>query len=225
MSSPSQSDSNDLNTTLQQILQTHNQFILNQQNFQNNLSTINTKLHHLRSRLGPPGFQPPQNEIFHAPTTTIKLDIPRFDDTDPMGWIFKINQFFDFHLTPEDQRLRIAAFYMESEALTWFQWMFSNGQIISWPEFLHALESRFALSMYEDPKGALFKLCQTSTVKDYQTQFESLANRISGLPPQFYLSCFISGLKPEIRHEVHVLQPLTLTQNMVSLSPYCRILV
>jgi hypothetical protein len=166
MSSPSHSDSNDFSTTLQQILQTQNQFIQNQQNFQNNLSTINTELHQLRNRLGPPGFQPQPNEIFHAPTTTIKMDIPRFDGTDPMGWIFKINQFFYFHLTPEDQRLRIAEFYMEGEALTWFQWMFSNGQIITRPGFLHTLESCFAPSMYEDPKGALFKLCQTTTVKD-----------------------------------------------------------
>jgi hypothetical protein len=78
--------------------------------------------------------------------------------------------------------------------------------------FLQALESRFAPLLYEDPKGALFKLCQTTTVRDYQTQFEALANRIVGLPPPFYLSCFISGLKPTICREVLAFQPLSLTQ-------------
>jgi len=67
-------------------------------------------------------------------------------------------------------------------------------------------------ALYDDPKGALFKLRQTTTVKEYQTQFETLVNRIIGLPPQFYLSCFISGLKPAIRHEVQAFQPGTLTQ-------------
>lgn len=62
--------------------------------------------------------------------------------------------------------------------------------------FLHTLELLFAPSQYEDPKGALFKLCQTTTFKTYQTDFEALANYIMGLPPLFYLSCFISGLKP-----------------------------
>ncbi|MCI42765.1 hypothetical protein A2U01_0064002, partial [Trifolium medium] len=57
-----------------------------------------------------------------------------------------------------------------------------------------------------------FKLSQTTTVKDYETQFESLANRIVGLPPSCYLSCFISGLKPAIRREVLAFQPVTLTQ-------------
>ncbi|MCH95326.1 hypothetical protein A2U01_0016301, partial [Trifolium medium] len=37
-------------------------------------------------------------------------------------------------------------------------------------------------------------------------------NRIVGLPPPFYLSCFISGLKPAIRREVQAFQPLSLTQ-------------
>jgi len=52
----------------------------------------------------------------------------------------------------------------------------------------------------------------TTTVREYQTQFESLANRIVGLPPSFYLSCFISGLKPEIRREVQAFQPISLSQ-------------
>jgi hypothetical protein len=49
-------------------------------------------------------------------------------------------------------------------------------------------------------------------VREYQSQFETLANRIVGLPPPFYLSCFISGLKPAIRREVQAFQPLSLTQ-------------
>ncbi|GAU51718.1 hypothetical protein TSUD_415230, partial [Trifolium subterraneum] len=184
-----------------------NTLILSQQSFQ---TSVANDIHDLRSRLGPPGFTPPPREI--TPTTTIKLDIPRFDGTDPLGWIFKITQFFDYHSTPEDQRLRIASFYMDGEALTWFQWMHQNGQLMTWTTFLHALETRFAPSQYEDPKGALFKLSQTTSVKEYQAQFESLANHIVGLPPSCYLSCFISGLKPAIRREVLAFQPVTLVQ-------------
>jgi hypothetical protein len=100
---------------------------------------------------------------------------------------------------------------MEGEALTWYQWMHSNQQLLTWPLFVQSLELRFAPSQYEDPRGALFKLCQTGTVKEYQTQFETLANRIIGLPAPFYLSCFVSGLKPEIRREVQAFQPMSLS--------------
>jgi hypothetical protein len=142
----------------------------------------------------------------------MKLDVPRFDGSDALGWIFKINQFFAYHDTPEAERLTVASFYMEGPALGWYQWMASNGQIPSWSALLQALEARFAPSQYDDPKGALFKLTQTGSVNDYLSQFETLANRIVGLPPCFLLSCFISGLAPDVRREVQALQPLSLIQ-------------
>lgn len=58
---------------------------------------------------------------------------------------------------------------------------------------------------YDDPTRILFKLTQKGSVKDYLTQFEALANRIMGLPPPFLLSCFVSGLDLDIRHEVQAL--------------------
>jgi len=44
------------------------------------------------------------------------------------------------------------------------------------------------------------------------SEFETFANRISDFPPSFYLSCFISGLKPHIRCEITALQPTNLPQ-------------
>ena len=141
----------------------------------------------------------------------MKLDVPRFDGSDPSGWMFKINQFFAYHSTPEPDRLTVVAFAMEGPALAWFQWMSRSGQISSWLGFLQALEGRFATSQYEDPTGLLSKLTQTGTVTTYLSQFETLANRIIGIPNPFLLSCFVSGLISEIRREVQVAQPLTLT--------------
>jgi hypothetical protein len=92
------------------------------------------------------------------------------------------------------------------------QWMYNNHQIVSWNQFLRALEIRFAPTAYDDPKGNLFKLKQSGSVNDYLAEFESLANRIVGLSPMDLLSCFISGLKVEIRREVLAQQPISLSQ-------------
>nr|KYP49349.1 Retrovirus-related Pol polyprotein from transposon 17.6 [Cajanus cajan] len=153
---------------------------------------------------------PPKTPFHSRPP--IKLDVPRFDGHDPLGWIFKISQFFDYQGTPEDERITVASFYMDGPALSWFQWMFRNGFITSWPALLQALETRFAPSFYDDPKGMLFKLSQRGSVNEYLTEFERLANRIVGLPPTFLLSCFVSGLAPELRREVQALQPISLPQ-------------
>jgi hypothetical protein len=75
-----------------------NALILSQQDFQNHVAD---EFQGIRARLGPPGFVPPPN-VLTTPATSIKMDIPRFDGSDPMGWIFKINQFFYYHLTPDE---------------------------------------------------------------------------------------------------------------------------
>ncbi|CAA0831943.1 Unknown protein [Striga hermonthica] len=38
---------------------------------------------------------------------TMKLELPRFDGNDPYGWTFRVQEYFDFHETPDEQRLRI----------------------------------------------------------------------------------------------------------------------
>ncbi|XP_028215247.1 uncharacterized protein LOC114397402 [Glycine soja] len=150
------------------------------------------------------------------PTYRMKLEVSRFNGSDPEGWIFKITQFFEYHATPDHERLTIASFYMEGLALAWFQWMHRNGQLSSWSTFLHAIHARFLSSTYEDPTGLLCKLTQRSIVSAYLSEFEALANRIIGLLAPFVLSCFVSGLNPVIQREVQVMQPHSLVQYLTS---------
>ena len=103
---------------------------------------------------------------------------------------------------------------MDGPALSWYQWMYHNGLVTSWQSLLQALESHFAPLFYDDPRSALFKLSHTSSITEYLTEFERLANWIVGLPHPFLLSCFISGLTSDIRHEVQALQPMTLPQTV-----------
>jgi len=50
----------------------------------------------------------------------IKLEVPRFDGHDPMEWIFKIFQFFEYQATPEEERITLASFYLDGPTLSWF---------------------------------------------------------------------------------------------------------
>jgi hypothetical protein len=85
-----------------------------------------------------------------------------------------------------------------------------SGSIRSWEEFVVALKIRFAPSDYDDLVGEFTKLQQTSTVDEYQSQFEVLSNRTPGLTEYFRVSSFISGLKEEVRIMVTMLKPTTL---------------
>lgn len=90
--------------------------------------------------------------------------------------------------------------------------MYRNRQIVSWAQFLRALETRFAPTAFDDPEGKLFKLTQTSTIVAYLTEFEALANCLEGLFAADLLSCFTSGLKNDVRCEILAQQPTTISQ-------------
>lgn len=150
--------------------------------------------------------------LFPHVLTHVKLEVSRCDGHDPLGWIFKISQFFEYQGTPEEERITVVSFYMDGPTLSWFQWSHRNSFITPWPEFLQVLETRFAPTYYDKSKGALFKLSQWGTVNEYLTEFECLANHINGLPLPFLLICFIFSLSPKIRQEVQALQPISLPQ-------------
>ena len=69
---------------------------------------------------------------------------------------------------------------------------------------------RFCPSGFDDFTGALTKIRQTGTVREYQTEFEKLVNHIKGMFDAFYRSRFISGLKDTILSEVKMFCPNTM---------------
>ena len=65
---------------------------------------LDALLTHINPHHNPVSPVPSPNPIIPQPQPSspahshkFKLDVPRFDGTNPNGWIFKINQFFDYH--------------------------------------------------------------------------------------------------------------------------------
>ncbi|GJS52366.1 hypothetical protein Tco_0625728 [Tanacetum coccineum] len=77
-------------------------------------------------------------------------------------------------------------------------------------KFKESVRNCFGPSEYEDPNGALSKLLQLGTVKDYQREFEKLMNRATGIPDSLFISFYISGLKLHLQREFLVSRPTTL---------------
>ncbi|XP_077236971.1 uncharacterized protein LOC143878581 isoform X2 [Tasmannia lanceolata] len=148
-------------------------------------------INQLQVRLPSTSFQPIPGEDHSAGSATegialnqqhhnkfIRMDVPKFDGSDPIGWIFKVEQFFNYYSTSDEQRLLISSFHLEGPALSWYQWAKSNNLINSWKGFLDAIQPRFGRSLYSDPKGELSKLLQSSSIDDYQSRFEELSNQV-----------------------------------------------
>ncbi|KAJ8898868.1 hypothetical protein K2173_008177 [Erythroxylum novogranatense] len=142
----------------------------------------------------------------------IRIDAPKFNGTDPLGWVYKVQSYFDYFRTPEEDRLRLVGLLFESPASDWFLYQHNNNCVTSWYDFLEAVKQRFDPAHYEDYMGLLSKLQQRTTVMEYQAEFERLLNKISGVSETTLISIFKAGLKPPIRREVNLRNPLTLGQ-------------
>ena len=83
---------------------------------------------------------------------------------------------------------------------------------MDWESLIQALHIRFGITAYDDPMETLTRLRQTASVSLYKAQFEVLSNRIKGLSATHKLSCFLSGLRDEIRLPVRMLSPKSLNE-------------
>ncbi|KAG2716720.1 hypothetical protein I3760_03G141200 [Carya illinoinensis] len=112
---------------------------------------------------------------------TLRLDFPKFNGSKPMEWILKAEQFFEYFNTLDEHKLQISSFHMEGKTLSWYFWLRDSGPIRGWEDFISALKVRFEPFTYDNPIVTSTKLRQTTTVEDYQTEFEALSNKMKGL--------------------------------------------
>ena len=137
----------------------------------------------------------------------VKIDFPILDGSDVLQWIFKAEQFFNYHKTPGEQRLIIASIHLDKEVVPCYQMMTRENSFKTWIAFTRALETEFGPSPYVCPRSQLFKLAKIGSVQSYYVQFTALANRVQGITQEALLDCFVGGLKPDIRRDVIAQSP------------------
>ncbi|RWW49599.1 hypothetical protein BHE74_00044208, partial [Ensete ventricosum] len=53
----------------------------------------------------------------------MKVDFPRWEEGDPIGWISRVERYFRFYRTADATRVEIAAIHLEGDAIQWFNWL------------------------------------------------------------------------------------------------------
>ncbi|KAK9195245.1 hypothetical protein WN943_003365 [Citrus x changshan-huyou] len=113
---------------------------------------------------------------------------------------------------PETDVLSLAIGHLDGDAVPWYHWLEQTMGNMTWAQFKRALVTRFRTFEDGDAVGSITKLRQTGTVIEYQRQFERLADRTRNLPESFFISCFLSGLREDIKIGVQMLKPASLLQ-------------
>ncbi|WVZ00448.1 hypothetical protein V8G54_026517 [Vigna mungo] len=145
------------------------------------------------------------------PTGRMNLNLPRFDSSDALGWIFNVDQYFSFYQIPDEQQIAIAGMHMSSPTIPWFQMQQRIMPFRSWNEMKCAIEIEFGPTLLNH---------HTSIVSEYYTKFITLANRTNIEPIEFLHDYLISGLHMEIRREVKAQSPTSLMPPLFPTPPH-----
>ena len=111
-----------------------------------------------------------------------RLEFPSYNGIeDPLGWLYRCEQFFLNQKTSEGDKVGLAAFHMVGEAQLWFYRLEQEELGISWEQFKSYCLLRFRPPLCSNPLGELINLKQMGTIEDYQRQFQTLLARATSV--------------------------------------------
>lgn len=155
------------------------------------------------------GQQVPYVDLNLPTMRQMKLDFNVFSGGDPVEWLNKADQYFELYQIPEERKLSIATMHLADKASD--RWhMFRHEFPNTWYGLADLLMREFAGYNKADYQASLAKMSQTGSVEQYVEQFTKLSRRAPGFSQDLLLSCFIGGLKDDIRIDVKSQKPRTL---------------
>jgi hypothetical protein len=136
-----------------------------------------------------------------------RVDVTKFDGSDPTGWVTQMEHYFSLYdITDDLAKLRYGVLHLDQEHWQWWQWRKTARQgYVAWTHFVAELYEHFDTDT--NHLGRLTKLKQSGTVEDFIAAFERLDFHTEGMSDAFFRECFISGLKDEIRAHVLMARP------------------
>ena len=154
-----------------------------------------------------------------APTLKL-INPPPFSGKTSIGsWIFQVENFLNGHPgTSDKQGITYASALLEGEAATWWQAQSLDRTGFkelrtNWARFKQAITDYFTpVNSRKQARDRLAALRQTTSVRAYATEFRKVILEIGNVSEDEKLDRFIRGLKFNVRKEVELREPQTLTE-------------
>nr|XP_009797113.1 PREDICTED: uncharacterized protein LOC104243599 [Nicotiana sylvestris] len=142
----------------------------------------------------------------HKPAS---VEFGQFCGENPEAWLFQAERYFAHYEIADDEKLTIASFYLDGDALEWYRWLYWNKQLAGWEHFAEKVRIRFLPKGLESAEGRLAKLRQITTVSELQSRFEKIANETTDISDRLLVRLFVSGLRTDIKSSVLAHRPTT----------------
>ena len=128
-------------------------------------------------------------------------------------WLFQLDNYFDVVRMTDGQRVAYAGALLHHSAAQW--WRRVKPTIHTWTAFRTAFIQQYQPLRADDTaRLALYRLQQTKSVAAYIDAFTRYLNDVIDMSEKDQLLLFQQGLKPDIRNEVRIQHPKTLSEAM-----------
>jgi hypothetical protein len=145
-----------------------------------------------------------------------RMDFPRFEGENPVGWIRQCEKYFQMAAAPEEYKVHLSQLYFVGRADVWLRRSSLLKQQLSWTQFSEEVTHRFLdHSSYELTEKFNAIKQNTLSVSEYTDLFEELMADVQEENPQisesWFVRCYVNGLKESIKAQLRPLKPATLT--------------
>ncbi|KAI5322789.1 hypothetical protein L3X38_031861 [Prunus dulcis] len=123
----------------------------------------------------------PTPNFSHGSLRPLKLDLERFSEDDPYGWIASAEHFLKYYGVPDEDKVIVPAVHLSGDASLWMCW-FEQRFPKDWTFFTTSLLQYFGSTDMCDFEASLSHVQQTGSLADYLTLFTKLACRASEWP-------------------------------------------
>jgi hypothetical protein len=127
-----------------------------------------------------------QNHHFQRDIFLPRVDVTKFDGSNPTGWVTQMEHYFYLYgITDDLAKIQYGVLHLDQECWQCWQWRktFCQGYI-ALTQFVTELYERF--DMDTNHLECLKNLKQSGTVEDFIASFECLAFRIEGMTDAFF---------------------------------------
>lgn len=111
-----------------------------------------------------------------------KVELPAFDELDPVAWITRAETYFEVQRISEGIRIQLAKLSMEGATIHWFNIWKESTDEVSWESFKDALIGRFGRGRLDNPYEELKELRQRGMVDEYIGKFELYSSQCGKIP-------------------------------------------
>jgi hypothetical protein len=127
-----------------------------------------------------------QNHHFQCDLCLLRVDVTKFDGSDPTGWVTQMEHYFSLYRIIDDlAKLQYGVLHIDQEWWQWWKWRKTSCQgYIAWTDFVVEIYECFDTDT--NHLGYLTNLKQLGTMEDFIASFERMDFRTEGMSDAFF---------------------------------------